>query len=61
MKTFLVSRIGNGKRLHIVNDTLDSSLCGRVVDATEYKMQAISKKSKRICISCRCARKEGTQ
>ena len=55
MVNVLVSNIGKGKRLHMVDDSLDKSKCGRQLDATEHKFKSVSRHSKRICISCRCA------
>ena len=55
MASVLVSKIGKGKRLHMVDDRLDKSRCGRYLDTLEHKFESVSRKSKRICISCRCA------
>lgn len=59
MKTFLVSKVGGGSKLHIVNDSLSGTLCGRVLDRLEHKFKSVSRKSKAVCINCRVAFKEG--
>lgn len=55
MANVLTSKVGQGKRLHIVDGKLEKTLCGRYLDRLEHKMIVTGRKNKRICISCRCA------
>lgn len=59
MTTVLVSKIGKGKRLHLVDESFQEAKCGRILDGTEHKFKSVSIQSHQICISYRVARTKG--
>lgn len=54
MVRVVVTRIGQGKRLHIIDKSMIKTACGLGTDHGK-QWESVSRKSNRICISCRVA------